>query len=143
MDTRLVTERMRLMAGVLTVFVMCAVETELFLLKHDEEWRQVLPLVLVAVAAVVLVAQLIRPFASGIIVVRVLMVLMVATGLLGVYFHYAGNLEFQIEMDATQHGWALMRKVLSAKTPPALAPGALAQIGLLGLLYTYRHPALD
>lgn len=143
MDTNRVTERMRLMAGLLAVFVMCAVETELFLLKHHEEWRQVVPLVLVAVAAVVLVAQLIRPFAAGIITLRVLMVLMVATGLLGVYFHYAGNLEFQMEMDATQHGWALMRKVLEAKTPPALAPGALAQIGLLGLLYTYRHPALD
>ena len=29
-----------------------------------------------------------------------------------------------------------------APLAPALAPSALAQLGLLGLLYTYRHPAL-
>jgi hypothetical protein len=62
---------------------------------------------------------------------------------LGVYFHYLGNLEFQMEMDASQKGWELLKKVLEAKTPPALAPGTLSQFGLLGLLYTYRHPSLD
>ena len=35
----------------------------------------------------------------------------------------------------------LVWKALRGATP-ALAPGALAQLGLLGLLYTYRHPAL-
>jgi len=29
---------------------------------------------------------------------------------------------------------------MTAKTPPALAPGAMIQLGLLGLVYTYRHP---
>ena len=142
MDTRPLAERMRLMAGLLTVFVMCGVETELFLLKHHEEWRQVLPLVMVGIGAVVLVAQLVRPSALGVMTLRGLMLLTIGTGLLGVFFHYRGNLEFQMEMDATQHGWALMQKVLQAKAPPALAPGALAEIGLLGLLYTYRHPSL-
>jgi len=28
------------------------------------------------------------------------------------------------------------------KTPPALAPGALIQLGLIGLVYTYQLPAL-
>ena len=31
---------------------------------------------------------------------------------------------------------------MTAKAPPALAPAGMIQMGLLGLLYTYRHPAL-
>jgi hypothetical protein len=142
MDTKLTMERMRLMLGLITLFVMGAVVTELFLLQHIEEWRQILPIAVIGIGVLLLLVQLVRPSAAGIVTLRVLMVLMIGTGLLGVYFHYAGNLEFQMEMDATQHGWELMKKVLEAKTPPALAPGALAQIGLLGLLYTYRHPSL-
>ena len=143
MDAKTISQRMRVMGGAVTVFVMCAVETELFLLNHDEDWRQMLPLVMVAAGALLLVSQLIRPSAKGVTALRVLMVLMMATGALGVFFHFQGNLEFQMEIDASQHGWPLIQKVLQAKAPPALAPGALVQIGLLGLLYTYRHPSLE
>lgn len=143
MDTPFVAERIRLMIGLLVVLGLCGVETELLLLQHDEEWRQIIPLAIVALSLLVLVVQLTRPSAAGITTFRILMVVMVATGLLGVYFHYQGNLEFQLEMDASQTGWALLKKVLEAKTPPALAPGTLSQLGLLGLLYTYRHPSLD
>lgn len=142
MDTELAIARMRLMVGLIALFVMGAVVTELFLLKHFEDWRQLLPFAMAGLGAATLLVQLIRPTAAGVTALRVLMVVMIATGLLGVYFHYAGNLEFQMEMDATQRGWALMKRILEAKTPPALAPGALVQIGLLGLLYTYRHPSL-
>ena len=37
---------------------------------------------------------------------------------------------------------ALFWKAMAAKTPPALAPGAMTQLGLLGLAYAFRHPAL-
>ena len=30
-------------------------------------------------------------------------------------------------------------KVLEAKVPPALAPGVMIQLGLIGLAYTYRY----
>jgi hypothetical protein len=33
-------------------------------------------------------------------------------------------------------------KSITSKAPPALAPAAMIQMGLLGLLYTYKHPAL-
>jgi hypothetical protein len=32
---------------------------------------------------------------------------------------------------------------VTAKAPPALAPAVMAQLGFLGLLYTYRHPEFD
>ena len=73
---------------------------------------------------------------------QMLMVLYLLIGLLGVYLHYRGNVEFALERYPTLGGLQLIWKALRGATP-ALAPGALAQLGLLGLLYTYRHPALD
>jgi hypothetical protein len=69
------------------------------------------------------------------------MVLLVVGGAAGVVLHYRGSLEFQREMDPTQSGWELFTKVMHAKAPPTLAPGAMAQLGLVGLVYTFRHPA--
>jgi hypothetical protein len=73
---------------------------------------------------------------------QIAMVLLIVGGALGVVMHYQGNVEFQREVDPTLHGWPLFAKAIRAKAPPALAPGSMAQLGLLGLVYTYRHPAL-
>ena len=67
------------------------------------------------------------------------MVLFVAAGLAGVYYHFAANVEFQRETDPALRGSALLWKALHAKVPPALAPGVMVQFGLVGLAYTYRH----
>jgi hypothetical protein len=61
--------------------------------------------------------------------------------LVGLYLHYRGNVEFALERDPSLSGARLLWKALRGATP-ALAPGALSQLGLLGLLYTYGHPAL-
>jgi hypothetical protein len=65
------------------------------------------------------------------------MVIYLIVGALGVYFHIRGNVEFALERDPSLSGLRLLWKALRGATP-ALAPGALAQLGLLGLLYTYR-----
>ena len=70
------------------------------------------------------------------------MLLFVAAGGFGIVLHYRANVEYQLESDPGLKGRALMWKVLAAKSPPALAPGVMAQLGLLGLAYAYRHPAL-
>ncbi len=70
------------------------------------------------------------------------MAMFVVAAVLGITFHYQGNLEFQLEINPEQSSWDLFNKVIRAKAPPALAPGAMAQLGLLGLIYTYRHPAI-
>ena len=67
--------------------------------------------------------------------------LFVVIGLLGLFFHFKGNLQFATERDPSLSGFSLIWKALRGATP-ALAPGALSQLGLLGLLYGYRHPAL-
>ena len=37
----------------------------------------------------------------------------------------------------------IFSKVMRAKAPPVLASGVMVQLGLLGLVYAYRHPALN
>ena len=58
------------------------------------------------------------------------MLLFLAAGAAGVYYHYRANVEFQRETDPSLAGRALLWKVLQAKVPPALAPGVLVQLGL-------------
>lgn len=49
------------------------------------------------------------------------MALLVIGGILGVWQHYRGAAEFQLEMDASLHGSALWWKALRAVAPPVLA----------------------
>jgi hypothetical protein len=116
---------------------------DLVLLEHYEDAWQAPPLV--AIGAGLAVAGWAAAGGGGraVLSLRIVMILFVATGALGLLVHYDGNREFQLEMDPSLAGWALFTKVIHAKAPPALAPGVMIQLGLLGLLYTYRHPALD
>jgi len=115
---------------------------ELTLLGHYEDSWQLVPLFFLALALVVIAAHLVVGGPNTVRVLRATMCLFIVVGIIGVALHYRGNLEFQLEMDATQSRWQLFVKAMHAKTPPALAPGVMAQLGLLGLLYTFRHPAL-
>ena len=119
---------------------MLGTAADLILLEHYEELWQLFPLVLIAVAAVVVGAVALRGGWIALAALRVTMVLLVAAGALGLLLHYQGSREFQQEMDPSLAGWPLVIKVITAKAPPALAPAGLVQLGLLGLLYTYRHP---
>ena len=74
---------------------------------------------------------------------RLTMVLAIVSAGIGFALHYRANAEFQLDIDPSMGGPALWMKVLRAKAPPALAPGVMAHLGLLGLAYTYRHPALQ
>jgi hypothetical protein len=118
------------------------IAAELLLLAHTEDVNQWIPLLLAAATVVLSAVVAIRPTAGSLRVFQGVMVLMILSGGLGMYLHLRANIEFQLEMDATLTGFALFRKSIVAKAPPALAPGAMAQLGLIGLAYTFRHPAL-
>jgi len=64
-------------------------------------------------------------------------VLMIA-GAVGAGLHYRANMEFQLEMDPSLGGFALVEKILHAKAPPSLAPGNMALVGLIGLVAVWR-----
>jgi hypothetical protein len=124
----------------LLVLGLCGVGAELVALTHYEDSWQLAPLVLIALAFVVIAWHLFDGGHAPVSVLRLVMILFIVAGFTGIVLHYRGNLEFQLEIDPSQSRWTLFTKVIRAHSPPALAPGAMAQLGLLGLAYTYRYP---
>ncbi len=118
------------------------IAAELWLLGHYEELDQIIPLGLAAAGTIAILASAFRPTAATVRALQAIMLMFVVSGLVGVWFHYRATTEFQLEMDPSLSGWALFRKAIVAKAPPALAPGAMIQLGLIGLAYTFKHPAL-
>ena len=127
----------RFLAAIL-LLGMSGTAIELLLLQHDEDRIQLVPLVLLGAGIAAVAWQVIARSRLGATVVRLVMVLFLGAGTAGVYYHYQANVEFQREGDPSLAGRALLWKVLQAKVPPALAPGVMIQLGLLGLAYTYR-----
>ena len=129
--------------GILLVFVLGTIGlgAELLLLGHFEEWRQQVPLVLLALGLVLLAIRLFYRSAIILRLFRLAMLAFVLGGLVGLWFHLSANMEFELEMYPTLSGLELLFKALGGAMP-ALAPGALIQLGLIGFLYTYQHPAL-
>ena len=115
-------------------------EVELLLLAHWDSAVQYTPLVLLGVVLVAVLLVWRRPSSRTVRFFQVVMALCVVVGGVGILLHYRGNVEFELEHEPV-HGWKLFWESIRGATP-ALAPGAMAQLGLLGLVYCYRHPAL-
>ena len=127
----------------LTILILgiTGISLELWLLAHTEDFYQLIPLWLAGAAIVATMAVVLRPSVGTIRSFQAVMVLFLVSGVVGMALHFQVNMEFQLEMDPALAGMALLRKSIVAKTPPALAPGAMIQLGLIGLAYTFRHPA--
>jgi peptidoglycan/LPS O-acetylase OafA/YrhL len=94
---------------------------ELIVLEHYADWNQLIPL---AVSCLGLLAGLWTLLVPGLAAVRAwqfTMLLFIGTGITGITMH------FDLRSETVN--------------PPLLAPALFVQLGLLGLLYTYRHPA--
>ena len=114
---------------------------DLLLLGHVEGRAELSPLVLLAASFVVTMWHAVAPTAASVRAVQLAMILTVATGLVGIGYHYASNEEFERELYPTVGGLALLRESLSGATP-LLAPGSLVMLGFVGLTATIRHPRL-
>jgi hypothetical protein len=126
----------------LVAFGILGLGTELVLLEHFEEAWQWTPFVTLGFGLVSLGWVAYGPNPTAIRTFRVAMGFMLLAGLLGLWFHYRSNVEFEVEMDPDATGWILIWAALRGGTP-ALAPGAMLQIGLLGLVAVYGHPVSD
>jgi hypothetical protein len=115
---------------------MVGVLAELLLLEHFDDVWQVTPLFLLVLGLVVLVWHARARSVLSTRILRAVMTLSVVSGLLGVFLHYRGNVEFELEENPSVTRWALFREAMMGATP-ALAPGVMVQIGLLGLLYAF------
>lgn len=116
---------------------------ELVLIEHYEDPWQLTPIVLVGGTLVAVASHAAHPRPATVQLLQILMVLIMASGALGVWFHFRGAAEFQYEMDPSQRGWTVFSKVLRVKAPPVLAPGLMTQLGLLGLIYIYCYRASE
>lgn len=137
---RTLTTVRRLLLGILTIG-MAGTVADLLLLDHYEDVWQAPPLVLLSAGLIMVALMWTDPGRTTVRAFAALMILFMLSGVAGFALHYSGNLEFQREIDPTQHGWSLVKAVMRAKAPPALAPAGMIQLGLIGLLSVYRHPA--
>lgn len=71
---------------------------ELLFIGHFEDPWQLVPLGLLPAGVFVLAWHQLRRSAASAFVVRLVMALFVAGGLAGVFLHYSGNQEFELEM---------------------------------------------
>ena len=119
------------------------ISLELWLMAHTEDVYQLIPLYLAGAAVVNIMVVAAKPSIGSVRLFQAVMGLFVVSGIVGMVLHFQVNMEFQLEMDPALSGMALYHKAILAKSPPALAPGAMIQLGLIGLAYTFRHPALN
>jgi hypothetical protein len=122
------------------VFGVVGTGTELILLEHTEDTLQWIPLILMSLGLVVAAWCAIRPGRTGMRTMQALMALYVASGLVGLYLHYRGNVEFELEMYPSMAGLQLFWESIRGATP-TLSPGTMVVLGLVGWVYTFRHPA--
>jgi hypothetical protein len=139
--TTLIRASLRQLILALVLVGLMGLEVELALLRHAESLTQWIPHVTLMMGLLITVAVYVRPGPATLRAFQLVMLIFVVVGALGVYLHFQGNVEFALERDPSLSGTRLIWKALRGATP-ALAPGALAQLGLLGLLFAYRHPAL-
>jgi len=131
-------------ALVLAVFLLGLVGTgvELLFLGHTAGLSQLIPLVLFVMSLLVLAWHALDRKWASLKAFQMTMFLFVAGGILGTTLHYRANQTIELEADPKMAGMDLILRAM-AGAAPGLAPGALVQLGLLGLVYTYRHPVSD
>jgi hypothetical protein len=132
-----VLERLRLWVLGVLVLGLIGTVTELFLLEHDEQALQFVPLVLIGLGVVVLVWHYAARNRASLRALQIVMALFVLSGFAGMIAHFHGSMEYQLELDPDMSTWDLLEKILHAKAPPLLAPGMMIQMGLLGLAYAF------
>jgi len=129
---------------VLAIFLLGLLGTglELFFLNHTQGLNQLIPIVLLVMSVLVLAWHALERKSASLRAFQITMLLLVGAGVLGTGLHYRANEEFELEGNPDAKGIQLLSKVLTGAAP-ALAPGAMIQLGLLGLVYTFRHPVLE
>ncbi len=106
---------------------------ELMLLEHTETAWQWSPVVALVVGFFACIVVLFAESKAAAGVFRLLMATFLLLGTVGLYQHYRGNVEFELEMYPTRHGLELFWESLKGATP-TMAPGAMILLGLVGLV---------
>jgi hypothetical protein len=116
---------------------------DLVLLEHYEDWWQLAPLALLALAAGAAAWIVAVPGRASVRAFRASMALLMAGGIAGLWLHYGANIEFERELAPDSAGLGLVWNAIKGAAPPTLAPANLVHLGLLGLVSTYGWPRIE
>ena len=142
MTPEVTLSRLRRFLLALSAVLLGGAVAELWLVEHTEDPVQLLPFVLCALGAAAAVAALLRrPGRAMLWALRVVMLLVAAGSLLGVYLHVESNAQLERELNPGMTATQVVFGALGGANP-LLAPGVLAVAAVLALAATYQHPAL-
>ena len=112
---------------------------ELFLLEHFDGALQSIPLVMLALGAVVSAWYASRRNRASLRAFEATLVVFAIGGALGLVLHYRGNVEFEKERAPELHGWSLFWHAITGATP-ALAPGTMTFLAAIGFAVIIADP---
>ena len=130
------TQRYRLHQVILAalLFMLLGTALELYLLDHYEDTLQLIPLLCIGIAVVLLFVLFFQRTRLLLRIFNLVLGLTALSGFYGAFLHLQANYEFELEMTPTASGWELFVESLSGALP-ALAPGSLIVLALLGYSY--------
>ena len=114
---------------------------ELLLLEHFDGLLQVIPLAVLAIGFATSIWYVLRPGHASLKAFQVTLGLFAVSGLVGLFLHYRGNVEFERERDPTLHGLQLFWHAITGATP-ALAPGTMVFLALIGVAIMLANPVM-
>ena len=117
------------------VFMSVGLSIELYLLEHYEGIVQFIPIICVSLGLILSLILFKFRNASIQILFHISLILMVASGLAGIFLHLKANYEFEKEIRPSINGMDLFMESLSGALP-SLAPGSLILLALIGYSYT-------
>jgi hypothetical protein len=118
---------------------LAGIEVELYLIKHTEGIWELTPMLLVALAILIVAWCAWQATAGSLRTMQALMLLFLLNGLAGVVLHFRANVNWEHDSNPSLSGSELYLKAVRGATP-LLAPGTMIQLGLVGLAFTFRHP---
>jgi hypothetical protein len=121
--------------GFALLFMLVGTSMELYLLDHFEGPLQWIPLLCLGASLLLMLILFFRITPRLISLFQLLMGLNALSGLYGAFLHLQANYEFELEMKPTARGWELFTESLSGALP-ALAPGSMIVLALLGFSYS-------
>ena len=133
--------RLRRMLLAVFLFGAAGMCFELVLLEHTEDFWQWVPIILLGCSLPLAVALTFTQRALLVRLFQLVLVLFIGSGGIGLIQHVRGNVEFELEMYASMRGFELIWESLKGATP-SLAPGAMMLLGLVGMIYVFRHPSV-
>jgi hypothetical protein len=130
--------------GLLAILFIGAVGAgaELLLLRHYEDFWQIIPVVLLGTTVLAIVWYVIARSSASLRALRGIMLLCLLAGGVGVIRHYIANVRDAGESNPSLRGRELFAEAVQGSIP-ALSPGVMVQLALIGLAFTFRHPRLQ